>query len=188
VERTVGHVLEDGILGGGDERWLRKYNIHNLDTQMNISCSFNPRTGFCGFCHTCKGEPHKATQGRDGEALAFVVSDQSFPANVPTIGEGECLRVMRVEDGSVHEIAEAFLDLVKRKMERPGSLGMIGSLTHADSEGRHGFLCCRVVQGQGQDHEGAGRRASGAVVSVPLRRGCGAALGPLLGGVHGLVR
>jgi hypothetical protein len=64
VEKTVGHVLEDGFLGGGDERWLWNYNIHNLDTQMNISCSFNPRTG---FCYTCKGEPHKATQGRDGE-------------------------------------------------------------------------------------------------------------------------
>ena len=113
-------------MGGGDERWLRNYNIHKLDTQMNISCSFNPRTG---FCYTCKGEPHKATQGRNGEAVAFVVSDQSFPANVPAMGEGECLRVMRVEDGSVHEIAEAFLELVKRKMVRPGSLVMLGSLT-----------------------------------------------------------
>ena len=93
---------------------------------MNISCSFNPRTG---FCYTCKGEPHKATQGRDGEAVAFVVSDQSFPANVPAMGEGECLRVLRVEDGSLYEITEAVLDLVKRKMVRPGSLVMLGSLT-----------------------------------------------------------
>ena len=112
--------------GGGDERWLRSYNIHNLETQLNISCSFNPRSG---FCYTCKGEPHRATQGRNGEAVAFVISDQSFPANVPAVGEGECLRVIRVEGGSVYEITTAFLDLVKRKMVKPGSLVMLGSLT-----------------------------------------------------------
>jgi hypothetical protein len=37
--------------------------------------------------------------------------------------------VLRVEDGSLYEITEAFLDLVKRKMVRPGSLIMLGSLT-----------------------------------------------------------
>jgi hypothetical protein len=31
VEKTIGHVLEEGFLGGGDERWLRNYNIHKLD-------------------------------------------------------------------------------------------------------------------------------------------------------------
>ncbi len=61
--------------------------------------------------------------------MAFVISDQSFPANVPAVGEGESLRVMRVGDGSVYEIATAFLDLVKRKMVKPGSLVMLGSLT-----------------------------------------------------------
>jgi hypothetical protein len=45
------------------------------------------------------------------------------------VGEGECLRVIRVEDGSVYEITTAFLDLVKRKMVKPGSLVMLGSLT-----------------------------------------------------------
>ncbi len=34
--------------------------------------------------------------------------------------------VLRVEDGSLYEITEAFLDLVKRKMVRPGSLVMLG--------------------------------------------------------------
>ncbi len=80
LEKNVGHVLVEGFVGGGgDERWLRNYNIHNLETQLNISCSFNRRSG---FCYTCKGELHSATQGRNGEAVAFVISDQSFPANV----------------------------------------------------------------------------------------------------------
>jgi hypothetical protein len=52
-------VLEDGFLSGGDERWLRNYNIHNLESQVNVSCSFNPRTG---FCYMCCGEPHRAMQ------------------------------------------------------------------------------------------------------------------------------
>jgi hypothetical protein len=65
-EGGVDKVLENSFLGGGDERWLRNYNIHNLETQSNISCSFNPRTG---FCYTCSGEPHRAMQGRGGRLL-----------------------------------------------------------------------------------------------------------------------
>jgi hypothetical protein len=125
-EGSVDKVLENGFLSGGDERWLRNYNIHNLETQSNITCSFNPRTG---FCYTCSGEPHRAMQGRGGEAVAFVLADQSFPANVPAVDEGECLRIVRVEDGSVQELTTAFLELVKRRMVKPGSLVMLGSLT-----------------------------------------------------------
>jgi hypothetical protein len=54
------------------------------------------------MCYTCFREPHKAFQGREGEPVALVLSDQSFPANVPAVDDGECIRVMRVEDGSLN--------------------------------------------------------------------------------------
>ncbi len=34
------------------------------------------------------GNIPRATQGRNGEAVAFVISDQSFPANVSAVGGG----------------------------------------------------------------------------------------------------
>jgi len=67
--------------------------------KRDVSCSFNPRLA---MCYTCFREPHKAFQGREGEPVALVLSDQSFPANVPAVDDGECIRVMRVEDGSLN--------------------------------------------------------------------------------------
>jgi hypothetical protein len=40
---------------GEDERWIRNYNIHNIERAVNMSCSFNPRLA---MCYTCFREPH----------------------------------------------------------------------------------------------------------------------------------
>jgi hypothetical protein len=48
-----------------------------------------------------------------------VLSEQSFPANVPAADGGECLRVMRVEDGSLHELTSELLQVLKRNMVIP---------------------------------------------------------------------
>ncbi len=80
-----------------------------MEKQVNISCSYNPRNG---LCYTCFGEPHAAREGREGQPVTYVLSDQSFPANVPATDGGECFRVVRVEDGTVQEITNAFLELL----------------------------------------------------------------------------
>jgi hypothetical protein len=84
-----------------------------------VSCSFNPRSG---LCYTCLGEPHRAWES-DGAPVAVVLSNQPFPANVPAADGGECLRVMRVEDGS------ELLQVLKRNMVVPGMVIMPGSLS-----------------------------------------------------------
>jgi hypothetical protein len=52
-----------GCFLGDNERWFRNYNIHNVERGVNVSCSFNPRSG---LCYTCLGEPHKAWEGKEG--------------------------------------------------------------------------------------------------------------------------
>ncbi len=117
---------------GEDERWLRNYNIHNMEKQVNISCSYNPRNG---LCYTCFGEPHSAREGREGQPVTYVLTDQSFPANVPATDGGEFFRVLRVEDGTVQEITNAFLELNGGRKMEPGTIIMLGSLTKLGTVG-----------------------------------------------------
>ncbi len=114
-----------------DERWLRNYNIHSVERGVNMSCSFNPKSG---LCYTCLGEPHRAFES-DGAPVAVVLADQSFPANVPAADGGECLRVMRVEDGSLHELTSELLQVLKRNMVIPGMVIMLGSLSQLGKYG-----------------------------------------------------
>jgi hypothetical protein len=132
---TVDHCEEDSLPGfadGEDERWTRNFNIYNVDRGVNVSCSFNPRTG---LCYTCIGEPHNAYQGRNGETIVMVLSDQCFPANVPAVDGGECFRVVRVEDGTCQELVNEFLSLIKKWLVVPGMVVMLGSLAHLAKAG-----------------------------------------------------
>ena len=63
-------------------------------------------------CTTCLTDEHEAWQRREGGPIAFVLTDQHFPANAPASGEGECLRVVRIEDGSLWELADELLRIV----------------------------------------------------------------------------
>ncbi len=87
------------------------------------------------MCYTCFREPHKAFQGREGEPVALVFSDQSFPANVPAMDGGECIRVVRVEEGTLHELVQEFLSMVKKWMIVPGTIIMLGSLSQLGKQG-----------------------------------------------------
>ena len=124
--------ISAGFILDNDERWLRNFNIHSLERKTNVSCSYNPRSG---LCYTCCGEVHSAWEGKNGEPVVYVASDQSFPANVPATGSGECLRVMRVEDGRLHEVVSELLLILKRRQVVPGSVVMLGSLTQLGRDG-----------------------------------------------------
>jgi hypothetical protein len=41
----------------------------------------------------------------------FVLSDQCFPPFLPPAGNGDCLAIVQIEDGTLMELAGAFLDL-----------------------------------------------------------------------------
>ncbi len=121
-----GQEGEMGGFHGEDERWLRNYNIHSVEKGVNVSCSFNPRSG---LCYTCLGEPHRAWEGREGQPVVVVLADQSFPANVPAADGGECIRIVRVEDGSLHELTSELTGMLINKKVLPGTVIMLGSMT-----------------------------------------------------------
>jgi hypothetical protein len=82
-----------GFVTDGDERILRNSNICSMELRRNTSASFNPDMGKCGT--------HEAWKSRSGGPIAISLSDQHFPPNIPADEAGECIRVLRVENGSV---------------------------------------------------------------------------------------
>jgi len=56
-----------------------------------------------------------------------VAADQHFPANLPTDGEGECIRILRIENGSLAEITRELTSLAPSKGLLPGTVIMLGA-------------------------------------------------------------
>ena len=58
----------------------------------------------CPAAHSFAG---RLTQ--EGRPVVMVLADQAFPAMLPA-GDGDCVVVVRVEDGSLSELEGAFTD------------------------------------------------------------------------------
>jgi hypothetical protein len=101
---------DDGFLVKGDERYFRNFNDNSIDRRVNVSVSFQ----YNGTCHTCLNGPHDAWQGRDGQPVVMVAGDHHFPANIPAREDGECIRILRVENGSLAEITGELVRLSPR--------------------------------------------------------------------------
>jgi hypothetical protein len=114
---------DPGFLIDGDERWYRNANVSSTDKKMNTSASFTPRGG----CHTCISGVHDAWIGRNGQPTVVVASDQHFPANLPADGEGKCIRILRVENGSLAEIAKELTAAAPPDGMVPGSVVLLGA-------------------------------------------------------------
>jgi hypothetical protein len=49
--------------------------------------------------------------------------------------DGECIRVVRVEEGTLQELVQEFLGMVKNRMIVPGPIIMLGSLSQLGKQG-----------------------------------------------------
>jgi hypothetical protein len=112
-----------GFLVEGDERWYRNANSSCTSKKINSSASFKPS----GKCHTCLSGEHEAWIGKLGQPVVIVAADQHFPANLPTDGDGDCIRIIRVENGSLAEITKELTSLVPRECLLPGTVIMLGA-------------------------------------------------------------
>ncbi len=114
--RLKTQVYKDvGLLPKGDERFYRNFNDSSIEMRVNMLASFQ----YNGTCHTCLSGPHDAWQGRDGQPVVVVAGDHHFPANIPARGDGEYIRILRVENGSLAEITGELVRL------SPGGGGVV---------------------------------------------------------------
>ena len=119
------------FMHSGDERHIRTGIGSDLGTRINWTCSFGRPAG---SCHTCLGGRHEALKSAEGGPVAILAADQSFPACLPA-SEGECLRVVRVEDGSLREVVLALVDCIGKHELSTGTIVLLGSVTHLATVG-----------------------------------------------------
>jgi hypothetical protein len=62
--------------------------------------------------------------------IVFVLSDQCFPPVLPPDGEGECIKIIRIEDGGVMELLDAFIEATKGFVIPAGSVLIVFSAAH----------------------------------------------------------
>ncbi len=124
LNRRLKNVNQDpGFNIPGDERWYQNDNISCMDRKLNISLSFTSK----GTCHTCLSGDHDAWVGRNTQPIVIAASDQHFPANLPADGDGDCIRVLRVEDGSIAEITQELINLAPVEGLLPGTVVLLGA-------------------------------------------------------------
>jgi hypothetical protein len=96
-EMQVGSFLENDT---AEQISTANYR-HTYSKKQNISTSFNLDTL---VCNTCTGNEHQVLRrekdridAKDLVPMAFILSDQNFPALLPAEGDGECLKILRIE-------------------------------------------------------------------------------------------
>jgi len=141
-----------GLAVEGDARAFTVQNYHCAEKGLNMSLTIK-KTDAGAYddlnCISCERTHSFAERmAGDGAPMVIVLSDQEFPASLPA-SEGSCLMIMRVEDGTLFELEDAFTERF-RPFLRPhgrlaaGSVIMIGSLSHLRARGLADFASSLV--------------------------------------------
>jgi hypothetical protein len=88
----------------GDKRYNLTAHRYEHTSLRNISMSFDPCTFICKSCQGAHQVLLRSIEGNDvgqDNPPVFVLVDQNFPLMVPVGGEGECLKIVQVENGSL---------------------------------------------------------------------------------------
>ena len=85
------------------------------------------------------GAPLAGSQER-AEREAFFLGDQALPPLLPSSSAKSCIRIIRLEFGSMHELVSIFLELLEGRRLSPGSIIMIFSLSHIANVGVAAYI------------------------------------------------
>jgi hypothetical protein len=96
---------------------------------QSVSVSFDPANLTCITC----GSEHKIIDNRYNNVIAL--SDQNFVPFIGGDGAGPCMGVVRVEDASLGELIDFFLEIFCDTKLPAGSVVLIGSATHLHRSG-----------------------------------------------------
>jgi hypothetical protein len=139
LQRAI-HVEEEprgGLFSPDDDRMLFNSNNLRLDKGRNVSCSFET-TGMT--CVVCPTGTHGVLEGKDDHPVVFAIADQNFSASLPAKDGKDCIRVLRVEDGSLREITGEFVSAVGKKRIPAGSVVLLGSLSQLEKDGTAQYI------------------------------------------------
>jgi hypothetical protein len=145
----------------GDNRSMNCHFRSLMDRKLNMSFSFDPHSLLCSNCPTRGGHPVGEGGGGGGVRQTFVLSDQNFSPVLPC-SEGECLKIIRVENGSLAEIVNCFLEVMKGREIPTGSVALLCSVAHLQMRGVAGYMT-----DLGVEMEKIGSMFRGGVICLP---------------------
>ncbi len=114
-----------------DERVGKCHKRFWVDKKQNIMFSFDP---------VSMAEATKSAMRGRGRGTTGLRSFRSeFSANT-SLFPGECVQIILIEDASLSELLQCWLDITKGKEIPPGSVVVIFSATHLLMEGLNGYV------------------------------------------------
>ena len=141
--------INEAFYNEGDPSASRVRIVSSLALNRTISTTFDP-TRF--ICQTCP-KAHSIGLKPGQQAPVFVLADQCFPALAAPDGEGGCLAIICMEDGSLKELADLFLEITKtRSLVRSTVGGNLG--WRPPGAGQHSRLCLGPSSGHQQHQQG----------------------------------
>ena len=174
LTEKVGY-LQYGLASKGDGRTFFAQNYHCNDVGLNMSISVGrPAVGGTDNlpCLACEVPHSFADSIANGKPVVIVLSDQNFPAILPA-RVGDCVAIIRVEDGLIHELERALLDRFKAFLSPHGSLPtgsaiLVGSLSHLHARGLADYANSLVSLSEGiSTSAGSGTRTI-PLVNLPI--------------------
>jgi hypothetical protein len=111
-----------------DDLRIKKVHIRSFFTQkQNVSFSFDPTSLTCNNCENRLA--HSIIKSGSDHCSVFILSDQCFPPVLPAVGPGDCINIIRIENGSVNELAKLFVDVFAGAHIPVGSLILLVSVS-----------------------------------------------------------
>ena len=94
---------QSNLLSPSDLRSNNCFHVNSYEKRRNITASFDTGSLHCTTClpkigHQLLEKVNSRSSHSYKSPAVFILSDQSFPASLPTGGDGECLHVLRLED------------------------------------------------------------------------------------------
>jgi hypothetical protein len=70
----------------------------------------------------------------------ILITDQCYPPVLPVQGTGQCMHIIRRENGSLHQLAAELMDLSRGMVVERGSLILMFSGSHMARAGTVGYI------------------------------------------------
>ena len=111
------------------------FHINSYEKRRNITASFDTGSLQCTTCllksgHQLLEKVNSRSSHSYKSPAVFILSDQSFPASLPTSGEGECLHVLCLEDATLADLTNILLDTLKPFCVPAGTVVLLQSMSH----------------------------------------------------------
>ena len=135
---------EGDFFNTGDGRAGLMFMSTNLQRKHNVSYSFIPQRKVCTLCpaatdHPVLGTPRGGNAKSPGREV-ILLTDQSYPPLLPSSSDKNCLRIIRLEFGSLHELATILLELMEGWTLTRGSVVLLFSATHLANVGLAAYI------------------------------------------------